>query len=302
MLKEINQRRIRYFHEVLVRGTIRGAAEQLNVAASVITRQLRLLEEELAVTLFERRARGVVPTEAADVVLQYYRQCNASQEYMESCLQEMRGMQRGSIRIGVNEAYVPPLMDDVLNDFSQQYPRLNIHVEVLLTAEIIAQVIQDEMHIGLAYNPPENPDIHCYLRAKRPIRLLARKGHPLINQQRKIVIADVMDYPLGLMSATSGVAQTIQLLEATEKIRLAPILTTNSVLVLQEFIRGGGLAFLAPAMTNPKILSGEVIALEIDHPILTAPEIHLFVKQGRPLSAAINQLLKQAETKLSLFN
>ncbi len=297
MLREINQRRIRYFYEVLARGTIRGAAEHLNVAPSVITRQLRQLEEELAVTLFERRARGVVPTESAEVVLQYYRGCNASQEYMESCLQEMRGMQRGSVRIGVNEGYVTPLMDDVLSDFSQRYPRLNIHIEVLLTSEIISQVIQDDLHIGLAYNPPENSDIRCCMRVNRPVRLLVGRSHPLATQD-KVTIADAMRYPLGLMSATSGLSQIIQLLEATEKIRLAPTLTTNSIVVLEEFVSSGkGVVFMAPS----KMKAGELVALDIDHPILTSPEIHLFVREGRPLSAAINHLLKEAERKLSMF-
>ncbi len=302
MLREINQRRIRYFYEVLARGTIRGAAEHLNVAPSVITRQLRLLEEELAVTLFERRARGVVPTESAEVVLQYYRGCNASQEYMESCLQEMRGMQRGSVRIGVNEGYVTSLMDDVLNDFSLQYPRLNIHVEVLLTSEIITQVIQDDIHIGLGYNPPENSDIRCCMRVNRPVRLLVGKAHPLVSQH-KVTIADVLQYPLGLMSSPSGLAQTIQLLQTSEKIKLEPMLTTNSIKVLEHFVIGGNfnVAFMAHSLRYPKIKTGELVALDVDHPILVSPEVHLFVRQGRPLSRAINELLKQAEKKLSLF-
>ena len=56
-MQEISQGRLRYFHEVVACGSVR-ARPKLDTAASVVSRQIQLLEKELGVALFERRARA----------------------------------------------------------------------------------------------------------------------------------------------------------------------------------------------------------------------------------------------------
>ncbi len=299
-MNEINQRRMQYFYEVLTQGSIRDAAEVLNTAPSVVSRQIRLLEKELAVMLFDRHPRGLQPNEASEIVLEYCRSRHAHQERLEAYLEEMRSLQRGRIYIAVNQGYIEPLMNEVLNDFCQQYPRLNIHVETVLTNEAVDQVSQDIAHIGLVYNPPDIPELRCCARAKRPVRLMVGKKHPLARQ-KKFTLADALRYPLGLLSASSGLLKMLQALEDSEKIRFAPSLTTNSITVLERFVKAGkGVAFMATSL-KPGVETDGLVALEIDNPILNTPESRLFVRRGRPLPAAVNQLLRQIITKLSLF-
>src|SRR6266542_2468323 len=130
-MEAINPQRLRYFHEVLERRSIRTAAEVLNTAPSVVTRQVKLLEKELGVTLFERRhKRGMAPTEAGEALAEYYRNNCEQREQLDHHLRQIRDAQRGTIYLAISEGYILPFMDEILMDFMGQYPDIQVNLRV----------------------------------------------------------------------------------------------------------------------------------------------------------------------------
>ena len=280
-----------------------GAAEKLDTAASVVSRQIQLLEKELGVALFERRSRGLTPTEAADMLLEYYRACRAQQEHLGARLQELRGMQRGSVQLMISEGFIDSLMEHVVGPFCIEHPRINISVNVGSVNEVVEAVASDAAHIGLAYNPPVDPRLRCRASRKHPVCLLTRPDHALARHRAPLTIADILPYPFALMSAPYGLRQAVDLLEFTERIHLTPSLTTNSLRVLKQYAMSGAGVTLMPNLgVHHEVASGELVALSIAHPILSAPECQALLRLGRPLSSAASELMRRIELRLPAFS
>ena len=82
-------------------GSIRSAASKLGKSQSALTKQLRQMEEELGLPLFQRTSRGVVPTEHGQVLLARARSIEAELQRFDQEAGELRGRQTGCLRISV---------------------------------------------------------------------------------------------------------------------------------------------------------------------------------------------------------
>jgi len=129
-MKEINEKRVAYLYEAVTMGTIRAAADKLNIAPSAVSRQIALLEEELASTLIERTRKGVTATEAGEVILRFYRESLSSEEICISKLQALQGLQQGHIKLAIGEGFVGDLMSGPLPEFTRQYPSLTLSISM----------------------------------------------------------------------------------------------------------------------------------------------------------------------------
>lgn len=301
-MNELNQARLRYMHEVIVCGSIRGAAEKLDMSPSVISRQIQLLEKEVGLPLFERRARGLAPTEAAEMLEEFLRGYRAQHEHLEDRLQALRGMRRGRIEISLSEGMIEALMTHALAPYCQEFPDIRIGINTASVDEVVEAVRSDRVHIGLAFNPPQHPEVRVRARQRIPVGALVRADHPLARRRKAIAIKELLQYPLALMTAPYGLRRMVDMLEFTEKIHISPALTTNSLGVLRQYaLSGVGVVLMADLGVTHEVANGSLVLAPIDHPVLHQAEMQLMVRLGRPLSTAAAELLRRIESRLPLF-
>jgi LysR family transcriptional regulator, transcription activator of glutamate synthase operon len=173
-------RQLRYLEAVARHGHFTRAADELHVAQSAVSHQIRRLEEELGVELLERTTRSVRLTAAGRAAVARARAALAEADGIRGELDELRGLVRGSLAIGALLPAGPLDLPALLADFSRRHPAVEIMFREGTAADMWAHLTRGEL------------DVAFTLEAQRPPAGLGR----LPLTEAEMVLAMRPDHPL----------------------------------------------------------------------------------------------------------
>jgi DNA-binding transcriptional LysR family regulator len=144
----------RYFLAVAEVGSIRGASDELNVAASAVNRQILQLEAALGIPLFERVGRGLRLSEAGRVLGSHLRRAVGDYQGVISELDALRGLQRGKVSLATVESVSVSLLPEILAAFWETLPGIEVSARIASSDAVTQLVRSREADLGFTFNPP----------------------------------------------------------------------------------------------------------------------------------------------------
>jgi DNA-binding transcriptional LysR family regulator len=239
----------RYFAEVVRAGSIRAAAERLHVAASAISRQLALLEEELGAPLLERGPGRTLLrlTAAGELMMRHVRHVDHEIDRVRSEIEALKGLRKGIVRLGIVETFVREVVPDLLQRFNGRHPGVTYQVEVAPTTRLVELVGRDELDVAVTFNPPPSLRVkHVYERTLDTCVMVANH-HPLARFET-LKLSDCEAYGLAMPDETISAKQDQDEMFARARIQPRKVLVTNSYELMRSVAETG----MAVALVNAR--------------------------------------------------
>jgi len=274
----------RYFDEVARLGSIRSAAARLNVSPSAVSRQILNLETEYGMPLFERLPRGVRLTAAGEVLLNRVRRWRQDQEKERRQLQEMQGLRRGHVTVGLMECLAADFVPRVFAGIQHKFRGITLDAIVGGTEQIAKDVSAGEIDIAIAFNMPARREIKEVWSIKEAIGAVMSTTHPLAARST-LKLSDCAQFPLVLPGWSLSIRPMIDSALSTAGIDPVSSITSNSIELIKAAVRWGpGIAFLTRIDVYRELAAGELAFRPLDDYRMEPEILSLCVQTTRSVS------------------
>ena len=175
------------------------AAKRCFVSQPTLSGQIKKLEDELGVTLFERTKRSVVTTPLGKDIVEHAKQILEQTDALQRLARSSQDPLVGPLRLGVIPTLSPYLMPLILKPLKKQYPEIKLVLSEELTDTLLARLGKHEIDAALLATPVNHPDFETMPLFDEPFWLVHPRSHPL-SGKKKIVQADLDGTDLLLLS------------------------------------------------------------------------------------------------------
>lgn len=268
-------RQLKYFITSADTLNFTEAARQCFITQSTLSQQIKQLETELGVQLFERIGKRVFLTETGRDFLPYARQTVADAEYGVQRIKDMEELRTGRLCIGTTFG-LSALITDAIAHFSEQYPEVHLEVMFLKQDELIEAVRERKVDFALTFEMMEKDD----LLTEQPVKTyhlcaIVSDQNPLA-QQATVSLRQLADYNICTPARGMNARRMFDSLTNKKGIELQPKLEINEIHTLLHLVRTGRwVAILVDSITH-----GEegLCAVPLREAALPMPVVWLYPK------------------------
>jgi DNA-binding transcriptional LysR family regulator len=192
----VNLRRLRYFVVVAEEQNLHRASARLHIAQPALSRQIRILEEELETTLFDRLSRGIRLSLAGHSFLEDARQILRLADQARSRARSVESGKVGTLRVGFHDAaHHYPVLRTLFARYRTDFANVHFRFVSSSSQRQVDALLSNELDVGFAYSW-EQPvaGLNALSLARDDIGLAVNCDHPLATKPR-VLVEDLVDEP-----------------------------------------------------------------------------------------------------------
>jgi len=266
---------LRAFHHVAVHGGFSRAAEALGLTQPAISDQVRKLEAEYDIRLFDREKKQIRLTEAGKELLEITNRLFEVEARALEYLSETQTLRTGKLNIVADSAHH---ILHVLTPFRRAHPGVAVSVRSGNTATVLERLASYEADIGVIGEVPEGREFQVVRLDSSPVVAFVARSSPLARQSG-LTLKHVCEHPLVLREKGSHTRALLEAELARRKIVCKSSIEAEGREAVQEIVAaGGGVGFVSRAELGN---DSRLVALELNDTELTMNEAIICLRERR---------------------
>jgi DNA-binding transcriptional LysR family regulator len=240
--------RLVVFRAVAEQLSFRKAAEELYLTQPAVSLQIKALEEELGVQVFDRTGAQITLTPAGTVLLQYAKQVNSLFTQAERDIAALAGDHEGQLALGASTTIAQYVLPRLLGEFCKQYPRVRPTLISGNTEHIVEAVVKQKIDLGLIEGPARSREVKNEPFLEDELVLIASTSHEWAERV-SVSVSDLCAAPLLMRERGSGTRRVIELAlerQGTRRNSMRIVMELDSTEAIKSAVEAGlGVGFVS---------------------------------------------------------
>lgn len=169
------------------------AAEKCFVTQPTLSMQIKKLEEDLNIVIFDRTKQPIIPTAIGNKIIEQARITLAASKQIKEIIETDSNSISGELNIGIIPSLAPYLLPLFIGSFTKKYPNIRVKIIELLTDDIILELKKDTLDVGILVTPLREKGIIEEVLFYEEMKVLSNKNHTFFS--KKIIEIEELESP-----------------------------------------------------------------------------------------------------------